>query len=99
MKSQEFLAKQKVTIDSQTNAKKQVFSEAEARDILKGIERLISAKGLKVVSVDLRKEKLKWSEVRALMLGPTGNLRAPVIRKGKTLVIGFNSDLYLDQLG
>lgn len=99
MKSQEFLAKKKVTVDSQTNAKKQVFGETEARDMLKGIERLISIKGPKVVSVNLRKEKPDWSELRVLLLGPTGNLRAPVIRKGKTLIIGFNRDLYLDQLG
>ena len=24
--------------------------------------------------------------------GPTGNYRAPMIRKGKTLVVGFNAD-------
>jgi len=28
------------------------------------------------------------------MLGPTGNLRAPCLRVGKTLIVGFNEDLY-----
>jgi hypothetical protein len=28
------------------------------------------------------------------MLGPTGNLRAPTARVGKTLVVGFNEDVY-----
>ena len=28
------------------------------------------------------------------LLGPTGNLRAPTIRKGKTLLVGFNADAY-----
>jgi hypothetical protein len=28
------------------------------------------------------------------MLGPTGNLRAPTLRCGKTLVVGFNEDEY-----
>jgi arsenate reductase-like glutaredoxin family protein len=32
------------------------------------------------------------------MLGPTGNLRAPVIRKGKRLFVGFNEDAYADLL-
>jgi len=27
-------------------------------------------------------------------LGPTGNLRAPAIRTGKTLVVGFNADAF-----
>jgi len=30
----------------------------------------------------------------AHMLGPTGNLRAPVIRKGKSLFVGFNEEVY-----
>jgi hypothetical protein len=30
----------------------------------------------------------------AAMLGPTGNLRAPCLRVGKTVVVGFNEELY-----
>jgi hypothetical protein len=30
----------------------------------------------------------------ALLLGPTGNIRAPLIRVGKTLVAGFDPDVY-----
>ena len=28
------------------------------------------------------------------MLGPTGNLRAPTIRTGKTVLVGFNEELF-----
>lgn len=28
------------------------------------------------------------------MLGPTGNLRAPTLRVGKTVVVGFNEEVY-----
>jgi len=28
------------------------------------------------------------------MLGPTGNLRAPTIRRGKTLLVGFNEESF-----
>jgi arsenate reductase-like glutaredoxin family protein len=28
------------------------------------------------------------------LLGPSGNLRAPTIKKGKTLYVGFNEDSY-----
>jgi len=34
----------------------------------------------------------------AAMLGPTGNLRAPTIRRGRVLIVGFNEDAYRDQL-
>ena len=30
----------------------------------------------------------------AAMLGPTGNLRAPTIRMGKKLLVGFNEDAF-----
>ena len=33
------------------------------------------------------------------MLGPTGNLRAPAIRAGKTVLIGFNEEVFADVLG
>ena len=33
-------------------------------------------------------------EAVAAMLGPTGNLRAPTIRKGKTLIVGFNQEVF-----
>jgi hypothetical protein len=35
----------------------------------------------------------------AAMLGPTGNLRAPTARVGKTLLVGFNEDTYKGVFG
>jgi len=35
----------------------------------------------------------------AAMLGPTGNLRAPTLRVGKTVIVGFNEDLYREIFG
>ena len=28
------------------------------------------------------------------MLGPTGNLRAPALRAGRTVIVGFNDEVY-----
>ena len=33
------------------------------------------------------------------MIGPTGNLRAPTIRKGKKLFVGCNEENYAQELG
>jgi hypothetical protein len=33
------------------------------------------------------------------MLGPTGNLRAPCLRVGKTTLVGFNEDAYSEVFG
>ena len=35
----------------------------------------------------------------AHLLGPTGNLRAPTLRRGKTLLVGFNDEAYRQVLG
>jgi arsenate reductase-like glutaredoxin family protein len=58
------------------------------------VSRLVVAKGKKIVDVDLKKTPTSDDEIAALMLGPTGNLRAPTIRKGKTLYVGFSEETY-----
>jgi hypothetical protein len=40
------------------------------------------------------REKPGKDVLRDLLLGPTGNLRAPAIRKGRTLVVGFDEATY-----
>lgn len=81
-----------------TSTKQQSFSEREARDLLNGIELLISLKGKAVVRVDLKRDKPGLPELAKLMIGPTGKLRAPAIRKGKTLIIGYHDETYREQL-
>ncbi len=39
------------------------------------------------------------ANVVAAMLGPTGNLRAPTIRRGKIVLVGFNEDVFVENLG
>ena len=38
-------------------------------------------------------------ECVAAMLGPTGNMRAPTLRFGKLVLVGFNQDIYDKLLG
>lgn len=35
----------------------------------------------------------------AALLGPTGNLKAPTLRKGTTLLVGFTEEAYRQVLG
>ncbi len=57
-------------------------------------DELYVAKGKKVEHVDLRKAKPDRAALLALLLGPTGNLRAPTLRKGRTLIVGFEESTY-----
>ena len=50
-----------------------------------------------MVRVDLR-EKPSADTLAGLMLGPTGRLRAPTLRVGRTLLVGFAEDAYREAL-
>jgi len=57
------------------------------------------AKGKKLVELDLKKDQPTEEEILKLILGPTGNLRAPTLVVGKSLVVGFNDQMYSDVFG
>ena len=49
----------------------------------------------KLLSSDLKVTE----EAMRTMLGPTGNLRAPTLRLGRTLVVGFCEPMYDEVFG
>lgn len=57
------------------------------------------ARGKNVVTFDMRKTPPDDETLVGFLLGPTGNLRAPTLWKGKTLVVGFNEEAYKAALG
>ena len=68
-------------------------------DLLKEVSELYATKGKKVTHIRLKKERPDDDELLKLMLGPTGNLRAPTLRKGKTLMVGFHEETYQSLFG
>jgi arsenate reductase-like glutaredoxin family protein len=98
-KTQGFLAKHKVAVTSQTDAKKATITGDAALGILKEVDEIYAAKGKRVVHVDLRRDKPSRADLLGVLLGPTGNLRAPTLRKGRTLVVGFDEATYKRLLG
>jgi len=75
------------------------YDAAAALALLAGMTKLIAAKGKRVVAFDLTAARPADEELLAHLLGPTGNLRAPTARVGKTLVVGFNPEAYEMALG
>ena len=63
-----------------------------------GGKKLTVAKGKKVTAFDMKKDPPAQADFAAAVLGPTGNLRAPAIKTGKTWLIGFNEDAYAERL-
>jgi arsenate reductase-like glutaredoxin family protein len=67
-------------------------------NLLAGMNTLLVAKGKKVTRVDLKKDRPDDATLTSLMIGPTGNLRAPTMKVGKTVMVGFNSEVFEEVL-
>ena len=81
------------------NATKVRYAADDALALLSGVDTLIAAKGKKVETFDLKAARPSDDELLARLMGPTGNLRAPTARVGRTLVVGFSEAAYRELFG
>ena len=72
------------------------LARKDAATLARQASRVIVAKGRKVTEFAGGKA---GKDVVDAMLGPTGNLRAPTIRRGKTILVGFSEEVFQDILG
>lgn len=84
---------------NETNARKETHQGEYALELTRRASKLYVAKGKKVNIVDLKKDRPDDEQLLKLMLGPTGNLRAPTLVVGKNLIIGFNQEMYEEIFG
>jgi arsenate reductase-like glutaredoxin family protein len=56
-------------------------------------------RGKNVHTFDLTRDRPDDQTLLNLIIGPTGNLRAPTVRIGKTLIVGYNDHAYRELLG
>ena len=72
----------------------------EALALLEGMTELRVAKGRKVVRADLSAgDRPPDGELVKLMVSRWGRLRAPAMKVGTTLVVGFNRDMLASVFG
>lgn len=93
-KAQEFLAQKDCTAKTQVNARKEPIDRDGALELMQTVSRVVAVKGKKVLQFSLKKDQAPDDDLLSAVIGPSGNLRAPAIRKGKTLVVGFHPDAY-----
>ena len=80
------LEQQGVPVRTTRPAKTQPLSDADVRALLKEVETVLVAKGKKVI------ESRASETVLDALLGPTGNFRAPMVRVGNRLLVGFHPE-------
>ena len=96
--AQGFLESVGGSVGEVTDAKKVRIGPSEAVALARNAERVVAARGKKVVAIDMKKDQPDDEALLAVLLGPSGNLRAPAAMVGKTLVVGFNAEVYRDVL-
>jgi len=62
--------------------------------VTRDVDEIYVVRGKRVVRVDMKASRLARAELLALLLGPTGGLRAPTLRVGRTLLVGFDAEAY-----
>ena len=97
-RAQEFLAKNEIETMKQVDAKKATMGAEAALALAATVDEIYTVKGKKVMRLDLKKSRPPSAELLEYLLGPTGNLRAPVVRKGRTLIVGFDEATFRDLL-
>lgn len=81
------------------NAKKTSFTEEAVLELARAVDQIYSSKGRQVIHIDVKKDKPDRETLLGVLLGPTGKLRAPTLRTGRTLLVGFDSATYQKVLG
>jgi hypothetical protein len=98
-KAQGFLERTQHEIGSLSDANKEKRGRAEALALAKSAARVVVGRGKKVLTIDMKMQPPDDETLAGLLLGPTGNLKAPTLRIGNTLVVGFSEEAYKLVLG
>ena len=98
-KAQGFLEQGDWRVGDRTDASKERRGRDEALALARSADRGGVAKGKEVVAFDMKKNPPDDDTLAAHLLGPTGNLRAPTLRRGRTLLVGFSAEAYRQVLG
>jgi arsenate reductase-like glutaredoxin family protein len=91
-KADAFMAKRGISARETVDARKIKVGKPQIAQILRGTHQVIASKGAATVEFNLRQDPPVEKVLYENLIGPTGSLRAPAIRLGRTLIVGFNED-------
>jgi arsenate reductase-like glutaredoxin family protein len=97
-RADEFLAAEKIPVAQQQNARKERFTPEEALKLARSARHVFATRGKKVVHFDMQAAPPDDEELTRYVVGPSGNLRAPALRVGDRLFIGFDESQIAESL-
>lgn len=95
MRADEFLAARRIAVRETADARKERFEKQDLRALFKGAKRLIAVKAKKRADFDLARE-FDLDALAEAVIGPTGGLRAPTLKVGDTVLVGFDADAWAE---
>jgi len=96
IKSREFLENKQIKISDEVDARKEKIEEDNAWAILKSASKIYIGRQKKFSSWVPNDENR--AEIMGQALGRSGSLRAPTLKKGGNVFIGFSDEMYKDNL-
>lgn len=76
------------------NASKERYGADDLDALFEGASKIVVAKGKKVLTFAPGRDDCDDEALQKAVIGPSGNLRAPTARAGKTWFVGFNPEAY-----
>ena len=76
------------------NAGKVKIGRGEALKLAKSARRVVTGRGKNPITFDMVDDAPDDTTLAAAILGPSGKLKAPTIKIGDTLLVGFNEAAY-----
>lgn len=83
----------------QTDASKIRLGREEALKLARDAARVVVARRKSTVIFDMKHSPPDDDTLAEHILGPTGNLKAPTLRVGNVLLVGFSEEAYRQVLG
>jgi hypothetical protein len=95
----DFIGEHEIAVSDQADARKERRDPKQALVLARQANKIVVMKGKKVVTFDMKKNPPDDATLLSHLIGPTGNLRAPTVLKGKTMLVGFDAETYKEGLG
>ena len=86
-----------VILDQVVEARKEKIDGDTAWKLLSGAKKLVVGRGKKSVVFDPATDDRE--EILKVCTGRTGNLRAPTLKIGDLILVGYNDEMYATYLG
>jgi len=92
-KSEAWLAEQGIAASEQVDARKLRFDASQTWELIRACSKVYVARGKSWAAYDPHNAE-QAAELEMKMLGPHGTMRAPALRFGKVMIIGYEPEMY-----